>query len=52
MEFLGKPCVQDMDGKYYISVSRINFYGRVYVLHGSSEIGKRLRTMYCGDRPE
>jgi hypothetical protein len=44
--------VQDMDGRYYISVSRINFYGRVYVMGEGSEIGKRLRGMYCGDRME
>lgn len=46
VEFLGKPCIQEMDNLYYLSVSRINFYGRMYNLLECQEIAKRLNNFY------
>ena len=46
VEFIGKPCNQVFDNLYYLSVSRVNFYGRVYDLSKCKEIVKRLTNMY------
>lgn len=38
LEFIGKPCVQELDSKYYIAIARIRFYGGMYNLDKCQQI--------------